>query len=79
MADAGVQLDAGSGPSQCNARSTESCYCLDSSDAIELAKDARSWRRYSEEVQQQAALPPTMIGSCILNVGLLLWAAWRWK
>jgi len=43
-----------------------------------MAKEARAWRRYSEEVQQQAALPPTMLGSCILNLGFLLWAAWRW-
>jgi hypothetical protein len=80
MADAGVaQPDAGSTPSSCNGRSTEDCYCLDSADAIGMAKEARAWRRYNEEVvQQQAALPPTMIGSCVLNLGFLLWAAWRW-
>jgi len=51
---------------------------LPSQEAIGMAKEARAWRRYSEEVQQQAALPPTMLGSCILNLGFLLWAAWRW-
>jgi hypothetical protein len=44
-----------------------------------MSKDARAWRRHREEVQQQSALPPTMLGSCFLNVGLLLWAAWRWS
>jgi len=77
MADAGVSAPP-SGPAQCYDRSSEDCYCLPSGEAIELAKDARAWRRHREVVQQQAALPPTMLGSCLLNVGFLLWAAWRW-
>lgn len=78
MADAGVQPPP-PGPAQCYDRSTEDCYCLPSQEAIGMSKDARAWRRHREEVQQQSALPPTMLGSCFLNVGLLLWAAWRWS
>jgi hypothetical protein len=47
-------------------------------EAIGMSKEARAWRSHREEVQQQAALPATYVGSCILNAGLLLWAVWRW-